>query len=469
MLNCEMTWEGTKLRWRKMYKGKVYVIACSALGVEPTKVGSYKAANEWWVAKRAEIDGRMPAFIHPHAAVIDTLAAMRAWAQGHGEAETASAIKRDMEMLEEDREGDLHSSIARSLLGGEVARAVWRDRLNRSEVAPTHKDRTIACQVARWVELQRARAGAGEIVPAEAENRRHAIAYFESWIGKDLTIDAINEARWTGYYSHLLGLLGEGKRSRSYCEKLLRYARQFIDFLDMEGLLTVPKNLNRLRIKQRRRAVKIMPVEDVRRLISTATGQLRLHLLLMANCGFTQKDISDLHPSELQAGYLVRKRSKTRDEDNDVPEVRYKLWPETAALLERHRSGDPEHLLVTKSGQAWVRKEFKGGEFIETDSIRTLYSRHARRVGIKISLKYIRKTSSTLIDNAKIEFDGMELRRFDERISTLFLGHSPRSIKDRHYSRPAEDVLDEAIEWLRGVYFPAKERPEESPSDRSCP
>jgi hypothetical protein len=102
---------------------------------------------------------------------------------------------------------------------------------------------------------------------------------------------------------------------------------------------------------------------------------------------------------------------------------------------------------VTKSGQAWVRKEFRGGKFVETDSIRTLYARHARSQGVRMSMKYIRKTSATLIDREA---------RFDERIATLFLGHSPRSIKDRHYSRPAEDVLDEAVAWLRECYFPCK-------------
>src|SRR5262249_22714092 len=109
----------------------------------------------------------------------------------------------------------------------------------------------------------------------------------------------------------------------------------------------------------------------------------------------------------------------------------------------------------------------KGGRFIETDSIRTLYSRHARAVGVCRSMKYIRKTSATLIDQATVAFDGREARRFDDRVATLFRGHSPRSIKDRHYSRPAEDVLDEAIEWVRCVYFPAEEQPEGNPGGRS--
>ena len=102
---------------------------------------------------------------------------------------------------------------------------------------------------------------------------------------------------------------------------------------------------------------------------------------------------------------------------------------------------------MTKSGQAWVRKEFKGGKFVETDSIRTLYARHARTQGIKMSLKYFRKTSATLIDQNP---------RFGDRIATLFLGHSPRSIKDRHYAKPAEELLGEALTWLRNQFFPAK-------------
>jgi hypothetical protein len=39
---------------------------------------------------------------------------------------------------------------------------------------------------------------------------------------------------------------------------------------------------------------------------------LTLHLLLMANCGFTQQDVSDLSQDEVdwQLGTITRKRSK---------------------------------------------------------------------------------------------------------------------------------------------------------------
>ncbi|QDU62384.1 hypothetical protein Pan216_32510 [Planctomycetes bacterium Pan216] len=50
--------------------------------------------------------------------------------------------------------------------------------------------------------------------------------------------------------------------------------------------------------------------------------------------------------------------------------------------------------------------------------------------------KLLRKTSATLIDN---EFPGL---------GDVFLGHSPRSIKERHYVQPSQEKFDEAIAWL---------------------
>ena len=50
-----MTWEPSKLRWRKMYRGKVYTVSCHALDAPPTKEGSYRQAAAWWEAQFAKI------------------------------------------------------------------------------------------------------------------------------------------------------------------------------------------------------------------------------------------------------------------------------------------------------------------------------------------------------------------------------------------------------------------------------
>jgi hypothetical protein len=44
--------------WYKKYQGQLYQVSCKQLGVPPTKDQSMTAANEWWEAKRAEIDAQ---------------------------------------------------------------------------------------------------------------------------------------------------------------------------------------------------------------------------------------------------------------------------------------------------------------------------------------------------------------------------------------------------------------------------
>jgi hypothetical protein len=53
----EMSWDKHQSRWTKMYKGVRHVVSCYSLGAPPTKEGSAEKANEWWRAKKAELNG----------------------------------------------------------------------------------------------------------------------------------------------------------------------------------------------------------------------------------------------------------------------------------------------------------------------------------------------------------------------------------------------------------------------------
>ncbi len=66
-----LTWEQATRRWKKVYRGRSYTVSCRALAVPATKLESYHAANEWWAAKRAEIDGNLPP--HPNAQYLELL------------------------------------------------------------------------------------------------------------------------------------------------------------------------------------------------------------------------------------------------------------------------------------------------------------------------------------------------------------------------------------------------------------
>ena len=190
-------------------------------------------------------------------------------------------------------------------------------------------------------------------------NRRGYLQHIVDRVGCDRGLTEIDEQDWAGYYRYLLEQVGEARWSRAYAAKLHRTARQFIEHLSTGGLIERPRNLDdrTMRFRVTAKAVEVFTPADVRRLLEATNGQLRLHIMLAVNCGMTQQDISDLRPSEveLEAGTIRRKRSKTGEHEG-VPVVTYPLWTETLALLAQHASADPEHYLVTRTGQVWVHK-----------------------------------------------------------------------------------------------------------------
>jgi integrase len=195
-----------------------------------------------------------------------------------------------------------------------------------------------------------------------------------------------------------------------------------------------------------------MSVEEVRRLVEEATGQLRLHLLLMANCGMTQQDISDLRHDEVDwaRGRVTRRRSKTRDRFASVPVVEYPLWPQTWELLQRYRSADPERVLVTEKGGPWVKDQIVNGKRSKTDNIKSAYVRLLKRINrgkddsarFTKPLKLLRKTSSSLLDS----------HDHYGRFETHFLGQSPRGVAAISYVAPSVELFDRIVGWL-GVEY----------------
>ena len=53
-----MTWNPRQKRWLKKYRGKMYSVSPHQLQGPPTKDGSRQAANQWWEAKKRELDDK---------------------------------------------------------------------------------------------------------------------------------------------------------------------------------------------------------------------------------------------------------------------------------------------------------------------------------------------------------------------------------------------------------------------------
>jgi integrase len=225
--------------------------------------------------------------------------------------------------------------------------------------------------------------------------------------------------------------------------KRLRYARKFLRGLASLGLIPVPPNLlDRLRFKASVRDIPMPDAAEISRVIGEAPGQLKLHMLLMLNCGFTQVDISDLRQDEVdwERGRIRRKRSKTRDQES-VPVVDDPLWAGTFSLLRKYRQGDGELALRTESGRAWVRDSIdSSGRRHKVDVIASNYAHLRRRLSTPVLLKSLRKAGASLLA------DHREYAPFKER----YLGHALASIADRHYvaGGAGQEHFDEAIRWL---------------------
>jgi integrase len=173
-------------------------------------------------------------------------------------------------------------------------------------------------------------------------------------------VEAITEQKWLEWYNWLSGQVSGGTWGVAHADRLLSVARRFVRFLWELRLIELPRNLDnrQLAFTQSPKQVEIFSVEEVQKLYATATGQSKLHVLLMLNCGFQGMDVATLGQNEVDwtAGVITRKRTKTRMEKN-VPVVRYKLWVRTFELLKQWRSEDPDVVLLTLKGNRWIKEK----------------------------------------------------------------------------------------------------------------
>ncbi|MEW4570093.1 hypothetical protein AB1L88_19685 [Tautonia sp. JC769] len=433
-----------------MYLGKRHVVSCRQLAdwagipVPETKEGSYQVADRWWTAKRAEIDGQKPA--HPQSERIAELRSRAAYERRHGRPGSAAAIEEEAIGLESGtiepppKEPSFHIWWDEF---PEVQELIWKDRLANDRSANVPADRTVGALVDRFLERERSRVGS-DLSPGGYANVRDRLAHLRGWLDNATAIDQFDADAWDKYYVFVLRKEWSSEHKRG----VFRAARSFVSWLADMGVIPRPANLDRryqfLDLRDDDDAdIVPMPVADVRKLAKAAEGtQTELYLLLMANCGFTSLDVSDLHPDEVRDGRIVRRRSKTR-RYRRPPLVDYKLWPRTATLLDRFRTADPDHVLLSERGTPLAGRRLDEAEKVRRkDNVALAIRRLSKKLGVAHPPKAIRKRSATLI-------------REDSRYADLrghFLGHAPESIADGYYAAPPQGRFDECIDWLGEQY-----------------
>lgn len=319
-------------------------------------------------------------------------------------------------------------------------------------------DRKVTTQVEKWLDHRRREASLKEKNPDEQkykafpsmgtvkQNQAHtaSLTTFLKECDYPDSIDVINSAWVADFRDHLIDRLdddGDTLNSGKSALNVLGSVSLFVDWLSIEReLITRPNLMAKKGWKKISYDPKPYPmtVETFRTIYKTADDLSKLYLLLMANTGYTAKDISDLKPSEWKQGRIKRKRSKGQGYNN-APVVDRMLWPETQRLLKEFGSRKGERVLTTETGAALVTSNRK-------DSIGERLRGVIKQAGFKGGRHYrpkdIRSGCATLIDSNKA-YDGWE---------TYFLGHSPQGTADVHYvgqNGDKQDSFDELTMWLR--------------------
>jgi integrase len=432
----EMTWVPAGRRWRRVHKGKVYVVSCRQLGAPETKEASWRAANEWWERQQAIAD------IPPED---DRLA----------RAAKISNLVRDFSKLDDDARREA----VEALLGaGSYDSLKTQAGTMLASMTSPPPGRTVTAQVEAWKTLLRAVCQSGQMSEGRYDAYCRNIGSFVAWIGPEAAIDAIDEAKLEGFFNHLSIQVAARTYSPNYAHTLLMTAKQFISRLAELKLIPLPGNIRSRRFRFNHSAparIEIFTIEEVRQMLAACDGfseRTELYLLLMLNCGMYQNDIAELHRDEVnwKQGTLTRSRSKTRERNGPV--VTYRLWPETFDLLKKHRAREGELALTTDEGKPLVRYWIEEGKMRRYDCIHSAWTRLAGKLGvrkIRLGMKHLRKTAASILGQHPLyKFYGNH-----------FLADSPRSVADRHYVTPSDDEFFAAMDWLRGQILTERGQP----------
>jgi integrase len=496
-MKCLMSWIKSRKGWMKEYKGKKYTISCRQLGTPESKEASYQAANAWWTARKAQIDAAYRGVARQPLPLEDVVRATGAdfyedddkaraaagyatpqeereaiewFADRHREMgirvevmprpERIPTEEERQQILREAHEQAVIAFVRQYLLGGgalppEVvenlppARLAALEALRGGQASP---DRTVEAHATAWLQRQELRVAAKEISPGGYDNKKRWLGRFLDFVGRAADVATITDSLLEAFDTHCLQkrvAYTEGKKdgwSDFQTRDIRAVAREWVCWLAEHNTISRPAWTMHKGRKFRLvpRQIKPWTVAEFQAVLdATNRDQAKLILLLGANCGFTQKDCTDLRPEEVdwKAGYIERRRSKSSHVKN-APVVRYKLWPPALALLFKVR-GDGDRVITTIRGSAYVREGFKNGRRVRCDSFWSYFKLAKRRVqkvmpDFKGSPKGVRKMAATLLGSHPAH----------GRYVQHFLGHSPGSIADRHYARIDQAAFDEAVTWL---------------------
>jgi integrase len=349
----------------------------------------------------------------------------------------------------------------------------WREQKKALEYAsemkakeastqPVAKTETVKAFVDTFLAFKLSQAQGGQRSLGRYIQLRSKLNHFSESIGEEKEAISVSwGVALASYYTALLSDIAAEKIGEDTARDKMQVAKQFIKRLYEIGLIDRPRTLDSkdMAISGGAKKIKIPALEKLKEVIDVAPDiyndfyAIKAWLLLMANCGFTQQDVSDLKQEEVdwKSGTITRKRSKKeRKNEEQIPTVCYKLWKETLDALKPYRKSKKTTVFANRDGNPLVRATIsESGKGSITDTIAKTYAawlEDAAETNTKLksapSLKRFRKASSNQLKKSR------DYRHFFD----YFLGHAPKTVGERSYGEEYQPEFDKAVGWIRTEY-----------------
>ena len=220
--------------------------------------------------------------------------------------------------------------------------------------ALAQSERTVGHHLGKWAELMRQRVTPTtySVVQSYLKIFRDIRNGDQLVLSGEMLIDVLTEAKLDETY---LAFKSWGKEETTK-QKQFVYFRSFVRHLIERRFIPALANIDSkaFTFKVRKQGKEVADPKRIRAFLDTLPDRFRLYALLALNCSMNNVDMAQLTNGQVDwaGSTLTRKRVKTEGHEN-VPVVRYKLWPETVRLLRQEMtSGSKDQLMLRDAAGA---------------------------------------------------------------------------------------------------------------------
>jgi len=240
-----------------------------------------------------------------------------------------------------------------------------------------------------YLDHQNGQVVAGEIKYSHFYGLQLRLSAFVRHLGAARLVGDITTMEVQQYRSKLIA---DGMAANTINNHLRSIKAMFNWALDNEILDRSPKLKAVKAMKTRKMERQTFTPEEIRKLIETASPQMRAMILLGLNCGFGRTDCAELRwdSLNLETGRVSFPRGKTGVDRNFI------LWPETVDAL-RSVPVQGELVFYTKHGNPWVHRT-KGASV--HDPLSREFCKLMRKAGVEAregtGFYTLRRTAATI-------------------------------------------------------------------------